>query len=918
MDMAPALLSCLLGVVDVSRRAAGWILGVAVGVAALLLFYIPTHLSLDTDPLNLLDPSLPFRQSKTDFARAFPQLTNLVVVVVDADHADQAEEAAGRLAGLLGDDPNRFGSVYVPGEERFFRRHGLLYMKKEELLKLDERLSHWAPFLDAVFRDPSLRGLFSMLGPALDKTRRLAQNPELGSIFSMVEAPSGNMFLEENQARLTRMLDWIDGTITAQLGRQPNPRFWRETILEGLDTGLDGNRRFVLVKPRLDYSGLRAAEETLTVLRRWAHVVEAEHEVRVRLTGELVLQEEERETVGTGAGLAAVLSLSLVCLIVFVGLRSPRLAASIGVTLLLGLVWTAGFATVTIGTLNMISATAPVLFIGLGVDFGIQFGLRYNEVREQGISHETALQETVRSLGSALTLAAISAVISFVSFLPTKYRGLAELGFIAAGGMWIALLANLTLLPALLTLFPIRVAPASPPSSLRGLPDLILTRRRPILVGAVVLLGGSVAVLPWVAFDFNPLHLKDPSTEGVAAFQELVEDPNSTPYTIQILSQDLDTAQRLAARLETLRAVGKIVTLASFVPREQDEKLEIIREMRFALEPILRSPTSVSPPSDQDNARALGALQARLAVQPGSSLNDALASSMGRLNRSLDALQRAPGWPRTVLPELQERLLSRLPHVRTQLQDLLTAETLASEDLPASVRERYLAPDGRARIEVFPAQGPSDNEAIREFVLAVQTLAPRATGMPVGLVGAGDAVVDACVQATGLALAGVTLLLWVVLRRMSDVLLVLLPLVLTLVLTLAFSVAVRLPLNLANIIALPLVLGLGIAFGIYLVWRAREEASSGKVVRSSTLRAVWYSALTTMASFGTLAIAEHRGMSSMGQLLTVSLALTLLSTLVILPAVMAELESRGWWHPDSVPRRAQPTTDSRSCEQAHE
>ena len=890
----------LIEIVDISRRAASWIVGGALCSFAILLVFISSNLTLDTDPLKLLDPNLPFRQLKSEYQQHFPQLTKLILVVIDSGNSEDIDAAADGLAEQLNNQSSLFVSVYQPGQDPFFKRQGLLYMKTEELLKLDERLAQWAPFLESVIKDPSLRGLFSVLGPALEKIRRLAEDPSLGDIFFIEESSRDNASHLENQNRFSQILDWIGGTIKAQLANQPNPPFWRNTMLEGLMAPGKTDRRYLLVKPRLNYSSLEAVASPLQTLVRLSKALKEQHRVRVRLTGDIVLQEEERQAVGKGAWLAAILSFVLVCAILLRGLGSLRLAGVIGVTLLIGLVWTAGFATMAIGTLNMISATAPVLFIGLGVDFGIQFVLRYREAREGGANHALALHQTASGVSGALTLAAIAAAVSFFSFLPTHYRGLAELGIISGVGMFLALLANLTLLPALLTVFPIQGFPLRrTPASRERLKHVIFSQRKTILLTALVLVGCAVAFLPQVSFDFNPLHLKDPSTEGVATFLELLHDPNTTPYTIQILEQNLDAARQLGVKLEALAEVEKTVTLSNFVPRQQEEKLAIIEEMNFSLEEVVSPTFPTEPPTQDDTLKAFQVFQGKMASN-NKNLSSSLAANVKELSALLDQLQTTPGWPDVALEELRDRLLKTLPRTRDRLQHLLQASPVGLQDLPDSLKERYLSSDGRVRLEVFPSEDMSDNQSIKDFVLAVQPQAPHAIGPPVGLLGAGDAVVTSCIQATGLALLGVTLFLWLVLRRISDALLVLFPLILTLVLTLAVCVVVDLPLNLANVVALPLVLGLGIAFGIYLVLRTREGCRPIHLFQSSTFRAVWYSALTTIASFGTLSISDHRGMSSMGLLLTVSLFLTLFCSLVILPALIAALEARGLWSPTSA------------------
>lgn len=860
----------LVGLVDHSRRKALWVVLVAACSTIALLGFTLTHLSLDTDTLNLLDKDLPFKQHQQEFDRTFPQLADLIVVVIDGDSASLAEEAASDLVELIRGNDRLFQHVFQPGDNPFFRRQGLLYLNVDELWALEARLTEWEPFLGSLAHDPSLRGLFSILGSAL-------QSPSHAG----------------SRALLARAFEWINETVEAQLTGRPTPHFWRKAMLDGSGLGTD-QRRFILVKPYLDYSNLVAAEGPLGKLRHLAAMIESRYPVKVRLTGSVPIEEEERGTISQGAGAAAALSFLLVCLILFAGLRSPRLVGSILATLFVGLVWTAAFATVGVGALNLISATAPVLFIGLGVDFGIQFGMRYRERRERGSDHESALREAASGAGGALTLAAMAAVVSFMAFLPTDYRGLAELGLIAAAGMVIALIGNLTLLPALLTLFPLHATETVPPKrAISRLNFSATSHGRAILWTVIPVASAAVFLMPQVRFDFNPLHLKNPSTEAVLTFQELLRDPETTPYRIEVLAENLASARQLAERLKKLKEVEQTITLASYIPAQQEEKLAIIDQMALVLQPIFMPLSSVAPPTPMERLRAFQTFEHQLAqAEQNNSASKGLREAVRDLLHQLTRLKTNAGWPNGTLIELEQRLIGELPNALQRLQHLLMAKHVDLEDLPQDLQSQYLAQDGRARLEVVPAQDVSDNESLRRFVQAVQAIAPQATGTPVSLLEGGETVVKACLQATGVAVLGTTLLVFIILRSFRETLLVLLPLVVTLVLTLSASVLLEVPLNLANIIALPLLLGLGIAFGIYLVLRKRQGIEIDRLFHSSTSHGVLYSALTTMASFGTLAFADHQGMSSMGLLLTLTLALTLVCTLVLLPAVMGVLDRR--------------------------
>ena len=867
----------LVWLVDHCRRAAVWVVTGVVVATGLSAVHTANNLTLDTDPGHLLDPDLPFMKLQRDFYATFPQLDDLILVVVDRGSAERRRDAVHELAALLERHPSLFESVYQPQQDEFFDKHGLLYFDVEELWRLDERLAEWSPFLGTLAQDPSLRGFFSLLTLALEEEPTSEQQKVLAKAFAL-----------------------LGEAIEAQrLGKPPTPS-WKQTILEDVTGRSDPSRGFLLAKSRLDYSSLEAAEGPLDFLRRQGAGLEERFGVRIRLTGPIPIEAEERETVARGIGLAAGLSLLLVSFVLIAGFRSLRLVGAMLGTLLVGLLWTAFFVVTAVGSLNFISASVPVLFIGLGVDFGIQFGLRYREEFDRDGDHEAALRRAVAGVGGALTLAAVAAALSFFSFLPTSYRGLAEMGLIAGVGMFIALFANLTVFPALLTVFPLSRSGMTSPaeitedlsinSSLAG----SIVRNRRVILGVLVpvVVAAAVVIVPRLRFDFNALHLRDPSTESVSTFQELLADPDTSPYVIQVLAGNLPAAETLAESLRPVPHVDRVLTLSSFVPGDQEEKLAIIDEMALVLEPVLIPRPVVELPGEDEEVRAMKEFRAALGVHESRNPQGDLDKNLNTLKQAIDDLLRDARGSTRFVQDLRARLVGDFPKWLERLRGLLVPDEITLDTLPESLTNHYSAPDGRTRVEVFPAENVEENLALRRFVSSVQQQAPGAIGSPVSILEAGQTVIDACLQATLLAIVVSALLLLVVLRRVGETLFVLLPLVLTLLLTVAVCLALGIPLNLANVIALPLVLGLGIAFGIYLILRRREAGSRSIVVvlRSSTSRAVLFSALTTMASFGALGFSHHPGMASLGFLLVVVLILAMICALVILPALLAEWE----------------------------
>lgn len=849
--------------VGVFARRAVAVVVIAVALAAAAGTYTAGNLDINTDTGDLISPDLPFRRHSAAFEAAFPQFSDGMAIVIEGDTVDRAADAQATLTRRLVADKKAFHTVFAPETEPFFARNGLLHLDVDELADLSDRLADAQPLLVKLARDPSLRGLFDVLGTAVEE---------------IAKGETQSQGLDDVLARIERVATAV---AAGTADRAPRPLSWSD-MLRGTAAEPADRRRFIMVQPALDYSSLQPAAGAMAKVRAHARALglTADRGVRLRLTGSAGMASEELASVSRGASLAGLISLVLVGALLGFGVRSLRLVVAVLATLLIGLVWTAGFTTLAIGHLNLISVAFAVLFIGLGVDFGIHFGLRYKEEIEAGGDHGAALDRATRGVAGALGTCSIAAAASFYAFLATDYRGLSELGLIAGTGMFIALLANLTVLPALLTLMPLRPGSGGRPT--QGELERFLRRHgRPVSIAALVLGVAAAMLLPSARFDANPIALKDPTTESVRTFLELMRDSETAPYTIQVLTSGLAEAKALAARLDGLAAVDRTVTLAGFIPSDQSEKLEIIEQMSLFLAPLM-NPAPQAAPGPFDRRAVAEDFRRRLVTLARSNVRESLRRPARDFARALERIPDEAG-----LTRLERALLLFLPARLSRLRASLDAEEVGIDDLSSSVRLGYLSPDGLARVQVFPAENVNDDAALRRFVAAVRAIAPTATDSPVEIVEAGNVVVGAVAKAAIIALIAIAILLAAVMRDPRDCLLVMVPLVLAAVFTVAVSVLLDLPFNFANVIVLPLLVGLGVASGIHLVSRVRAEGGDVALMQTSTPRAVILSALTTVGSFGSLSVSSHRGTASMGELLTIAITLTLICTLVVLPALMS-------------------------------
>lgn len=836
-----------------ARRAP--ILVLAVFALTLLAgMYAARTLTMDTNTADMISPDLPWQRQSARFDELFPQSTDNLVVVLDGRTPDQAEDAARQLYEALKGRTDLFRNVQRADGGPFFERYGLMFLSTDQLQKVADSVASGQAFIGSLSADPSLRGLFDTLSLALDGVASKATTTD----------------------RLQRPLAAIDATLTSALQGKPQPLSWQALLLDRPVEPRD-LRRLILTQPIRNFGALETAAPASKFIRDQAKALglTAENGVTVRLTGSVALDDEELATVTEGLGVALALSTALVLALLMAALRSPKLIVASFATLLVGLVLTFAFAAVAVGSLNPISVAFAVMFIGLSIDFGIQFGVRFGQERFLDGNNESVLPRTGRAMARPLTLAAVAIAVGFASFMPTDYRGVSELGLIATAGMAITLVLNLTLLPALLAV----LKPGGRPRDMgyawaASLDRFLLRRRRWVLTGFGLVAAAGLALTPNLKFDFNPLNLKNPRAESVATVLDLMRDPLYSPYTIEILTPSFDAAQALAKRLQSLPEVSDVVTAASFVPKGQDEKLAIIGDLSFLVGPAFGPPTVAAPPTEDEIGASLRRAAEKLRkVMPSSAVALQLA----------DALDRVAAKP-DLYPELTRLLLGGLEPRLKMLATALTAAPLTVGKLPDEIRRAWIADDGTARIMVTAAGDSNDDATLARFVAAVRAMAPDAVGPAVQIYESGRAVANAFRVATATALLAITLLLALLLRRVWDVLLVLIPLLVAGFITILVCLAIGLEPNFANIIALPLLLGIGVAFNIYFVVNWRRGVT--EPLASSTARAVLFSALTTGASFGSLALSSHPGTAGMGLLLAIALVIMLATIFLFMPALM--------------------------------
>lgn len=821
-------------------------------------------LRINTDSSEMLSKSLDFQVRTQSLNESFPNIKNSIVVIVRTRTPDGTAKVAARLVERLSQEGSATKSVFSPASDPFFLTNGLLYQDVEELERNLEAINNAASFL-AELRDDRT---FDTLAASLREALELSAKAEFDRAFLERFFTNLATVIEDRMRGSPRTFSWLDA-MTAEPDEAD-----LQTIL--------------FVTPQLDFTAISPARKARKSVEAVIADVKAEttYPVEIEMTGDPILRGDELRSVATGIEYSLILSLIATFVLLVIAYRSLARAFLTMVGLIMTLVLTTGFAALAVGALNLVSIAFCVLLVGLGLDFSIHVLAHIEERARSGGALAAALENTGRTVGPALLLSAITTACAFFAFMPTDFTGMSQLGLIGGAGVLIAFVVSITAIPAITSLLPrtavTRLWGAANASTSPGSSGSEKDGRDTIpfhAIGAVAILmaaGAALYFAPDARFDADPMSLRSPDSPSVKALQPLYSNPDDAPYRLSILTGGADEARTLSEKLEALDPVHKTLSLNSFIPDDQDLKLQII-EISYPSFVHIVEGEGLTLTEPEAGVTPVEGLVKALEQENDSHGAGVLLAAMKKVTASASP---------TLVAELEGDIFAHFQALIERFKLQLNIDTVEIDQVPKALATRFRDASGQWRVEVLPKNDIREPAQLSTFVDSVLATAPDAAGAPLQIVRAGQVVADAMIQATATAILAVGFLCFIVLRSPAMVAAVLIPLGVAASLTLGGSVLLGIPFNYANIIVLPLLIGLGVDSGIHLAMRRSKLGKSRELYRTSTPRAVLFSALTTIAAFASLGLSDHRGTASMGYLLTLAIGCTLISTIILTPILL--------------------------------
>jgi uncharacterized protein len=869
--------------------------GLAVLFALLSIAIALAQLRFMTSTLALLPKGRPYVERFRQYDREFGELDDLVIAV-EASSITEAKVYATRLVRELRTAEVPLGRVAFRIDPKQFEGKALLYLGKERLAAIRDKIFDYQDLLESFAARPTLDQLVEGVGTQLAASF-------VTHMFDLGLADAkGTTDLRFIRDLASQVADRIDRPIPY---RSPwGGLFAVETPSEDSSAGYflsdDEKLLFILAEPRSQSGGFTGDRETIEGVRRVVASLRRDFpDVHVGVTGKAALSNDEMTAAFRDSERATVLAFALtlaLLLVAFLAFGKPVLML---VVLAVSLCWSIGVATVVVGHLSLFSVMFISIVIGLGIDYGIYYLFRYEEELFLGRSLREAIEITAARSGPGMLLAAITSGGTFYVLMLTDFRGIQELGFIAGTAILLAWLAMITVFPAVLVLVDRRRAPSGSRSIPRALAleriHVPLVERMAHYPGTILLLSLVLTVVAgWglrrVEFDYNLLNLQAKGTESVVWEKRILATAGRSGFSALATADSLDELRRKQDGFSRLPGVSTVDSALMVIPKDQDEKRKIIAD--FA--PII-SPVRVGRPLPIDIDRLVATwetLKRRLDIAgaeapPGDARHELTSASREaeRVIAKLKQTDRQVSEPALTL--LQQQLYRDFVRSFQRLQANAHPGPVGLDQLPAEIRRKFVSDHGRFLLQIHPAVDIWGREGATRFVTELRTVDPDVTGTPVITFEAIRLMERAYRQGTIYAVILVCAVTIVVIRRVREVVLALLPLALGMVWTMGLMVFFDLRFTLGNVFGLPLILGAAVEYGLNMVLRFMEDRPhGGPLVARSTVMAVLVNGLTNVVGFGSLMLAQHRGIFGLGLLLTLGTAVSLLAALVVLPVLL--------------------------------
>ena len=870
----PSLLAAPLNLATrIALRFPAATVALSVALTVFSVAYTWQHLSYRTSRLDLLNPESDYNRLWIDYINEFGDEDD-AVVVVEGPSREHVVPVLEEVSAVLAREDRLFHAVLHGVDLSQIRAKGLHYLASDELLGIEQFLDSVSPIIDE--GNWSRLNLGRLLSGMNERLAAAQAQPDLVD-------PALARFETE------RLTESLLATIT-QKGRYQSP--WpampqsfatlSELNAEYLLTK-DGTLGFVLLRLAQDDAGFARNSEAVDALRDLIAQVNARHsEVKIGLTGLPVMENDEMRSSETSMYWSSLLSLvGVACLFVagFGGIRHALLA---NLVLLIGIAWSFAYLTYAIGHLNILSMSFTVTLIGIGIDYGVYYVARYLQLRATVSSCKEALLETTRGVGPAILTGAITTAISFFAASFTDFTGIAELGTIAGGGILLCAVAELLVLPAVIALVDRSGLGMRIPEPLNVHTWITPLLKRPrLLLASTILFTVVVAMgVEHLWYDHNLLNLQAEGLESVELEQKLLSESNqSVWYALSIDDNRDDLLARKEAMLK-LPSVERVEEIVSLLPTDHKVKQPIIARIQQRQEHLDEQPQRIPVDKAEYIGRVLARTQQLMEAMPqGRGSSRTIEQIRDRLRKLLQGDYNQ--WVSQFQQSMAGDLLSRL-HI---LRSMANPQPPELADLPQSLVQRFVGNHGHHLLKIYGRGNIWDMDALERFVKEVRSVDPRTTGNPLQAYEASLEMKSSYEQAALYALLVIMVVLLLDLRSVRFAILASLPLGLGVLQTFGLLGILEIPLNPANMIALPLLLGIGVDYGVHIIHEYREQTGRYRM-SPATAVAVLVDGLTTVVGFGSLMIASHRGLQSLGRVLTLGVSCCMFTSMIMLPALL--------------------------------